>query len=90
MRYKMRAETSADQHGQEVEKSMLEQAVEEATQRERERLDDAHLKLAKTQAKRTNQAVIDEAMARRMLRDTHQRLKLEEVSSICEYCTPIM
>ncbi len=79
MLYKLRVDASADQHGAELEKSMLERAIEEQAQREREGLDKAHAMLAKTQAEKANSATVLEAKARRSLRELKQGVKMEEV-----------
>lgn len=82
MRYRLHADASAELHGEELQKSMLERAVEEDAQRERGRLDDAHIKLAKTQAQRANHALLQEARARRTLREMQHNVQLEEVRKL--------
>lgn len=79
MRQRLRAEASSELHSTELEKSMLERAVEEDVERERELLDHAHTKLAKTQAERAKDKAIQEAKARRVLREMKQDVKMEEV-----------
>ena len=85
MRHRLHTDVSTELHSVELEKSMLERAVEEDAQRERAKLDDAQTKLAKIQARRTNQATVQEARARRDLREIRRDLKLEEVRfmSVC-------
>lgn len=73
----------------ELEKSMLERAVEEDAQRERARLDNAHSKLAKIQAQRVNQATMQEARARRTLRELQGDMKTEEVRTVGNLLSPL-
>ena len=79
MKQRIRAETSSELHSTELGKSMLERAVEEDVERERERLDRAQAKLAQTQARRTKEAAVQEARARRILREMKNDVKREEV-----------
>ena len=82
MRYRLRADTDTDQHSNEVKKSILEHAVEEEVERERERLDKAHETLARTQAQLTSDAVIEEAKARRAFMGAKENVKMEEVRQL--------
>jgi len=79
MLYRLRADHEAQQRHNDLEQSMLERAVEEETQKERERLDAAHVQLARTQAERANLHMLQEAGARRMLLDMHREAGMEEV-----------
>ena len=58
---------------------MLEQAVEEETQRERRKLDAAHIRLAKIQAGRANLHTLQEAGAQRTLHDVRRETGMGEV-----------
>ena len=79
MLYRLRADGAAQQHRDDLEQSMLERAVEEEAQREREKLNHAHTKLARAQATRANLQTLHEAQARRTLHDVHREVKLQEV-----------
>ena len=80
MRHQVRVETNADEHGVDVDRSTMERAVEEEAKREREKLDRAHIRLAKLQAEKANQAIIQEARARRTIREMKHDVQMEEVS----------
>jgi hypothetical protein len=83
MRQRLHAEANSELHSTELEKSMLERAVEEDVERERERLDRAQAKLARTQAQRAKEAAVQEAKARRVLREMKSDVKREQVRRCC-------
>ena len=80
MLYRLHADHEAEHRHEDLERSMLERAVEEETQRERERLDAAQVQLARTQAERANLHTLQEAGARRVLLDGHKEAGMEEVT----------
>ena len=82
MRQQVRLETSAGTHSVDLDRAAMERAVEEAAQREKERLDKAHLGLARLQAEKSNQAIVQEARARRALRDMKHDVQMEEVREV--------
>lgn len=79
MQQRLRAETNSELHSTELEKSSLERAVEEDLEKEKERLDRAHNRLAQTQAQRAKEAAVQEAKARRALREMKQEVRMEQV-----------
>ena len=80
MLYRLHADHEAEHRHEDLERSMLERAVEEETQRERERLDAAQVQLARTQAEQANLHTLQEAGARRVLLDGHREAGMEEVT----------
>ena len=79
MLYRLHADHEAQRHREDLEQSMLEQAVEEETQRERRKLDAAHIRLAKTQAGQANLHTLQEAGAQRTLYGVRREAGMEEV-----------
>lgn len=79
MVYRLRADAAAQEHREALQQSMLERAVEEDALREREKLERAHTKLAKTQAERANQQALQEADAVRSLRTMHRDIQMDQV-----------
>ena len=76
---RLRAEGNSELHSGELEKSMLERAVEEDVERERQHLNQAHANLAKTQARRAKKAALQEAKALQALREMKHDVQMEEV-----------
>ena len=64
MVYRLCADTAAQEHRDVLEQSMMWRAVEEDTQKEREKLERAHTKLVRAQAERANQQALQEGSAR--------------------------
>lgn len=54
--------------------------MEQDSERERDRLNHAHTRLAQTQALRAKEAAVQEARARRTLREMKQDVNMEEVT----------
>lgn len=79
MRQQVRQETSVGIRDVEVDTEAMGRAIEEEAQRDRDRLDQAHRKLAKVQAEKANLAILQEARARRVLRELKHDVKMEEV-----------
>jgi len=82
MRYRLRAETEAQKHGADLDRSMLERALEAELSHEREELDHAHIELARVQAAHAARATVGEVMARKDLRDLQQSLQVEQVRGV--------
>lgn len=82
MLYRLRADVAAQGHREQLEQSMLERAVEENALREREKLDRAQVRLAKTQTEKANLQTLQEAHARRSLRDMQREVQMEEVRNV--------
>ena len=80
MVYRLRADAAAQEHRDALEQSMMERAVEEDALKEREKLERAHTKLAKAQAKRANQEALQEADALMTLRSMHRDIRMEQVA----------
>ena len=76
---RLRAEGDLELHRNELDKSMLQQALEEDMEREVELLDIAQAKLATTQARRTKGAAVQEARAKRVLREMKNNVQMEAV-----------
>ncbi len=79
MRYRLRAETEAQKHSVDLDRSTAERGVEEELSREREARDHAHMELARTQASHAAQATVAEAVARKNLRELQHTLDMEQV-----------
>lgn len=76
---RLRAEGDSELHRTELDKSMLQQALEEDMEREVELLDIAQAKLATAQARRAKEAAVQEAKAKRALREMKHNVQMEAV-----------
>ena len=79
MVYQLHTDAAAQQHREELEQSMLERAVEEEGQREREKLDAAHTRLARLDVQRGTSTTLQQAGARRDRHDAQQERRMGEV-----------
>ena len=79
MVYQLHTDEAAQRHREELEQSMLERAVEEEGQREREKLDAAHTRLARLDVQRGTSTTLQQAGARRDRHDAQQERRMGEV-----------
>lgn len=79
---RLRAEGDSELHKTELDKSMLQQALEEDMEREVELLDIAQAKLATAQAHRVKEAAVQEAKAKRSLREMKHNVQMEAVRTV--------
>lgn len=77
---RLRAEGNSELQSRELEKSTLERAVEEDVEREQQHLDQAHARLAKTQAQHAKKAALQEAKALQALREMKHDVQMEELA----------